>query len=109
MRKFLGLCAALAFALVIGLSSGASAKVGAKCGGFPGLKCGLHEFCEKPPGTCGIIDMQGTCVRVPVVCPFAKKEAAVILPVCGCNMKTYGNDCLRQHAKVSKAHDGKCY
>jgi hypothetical protein len=46
---------------------------------------------------------------VPVVCPFAKKGAAIVAPVCGCNNKTYGNDCLRQHAKVSKSHDGKCF
>ena len=108
MRKFLGLCAALAFALAIALANSASAKVGAACGGFAGLKCGPHEFCEKPTGTCFIPDIQGTCVRVPVVCPFVSK-AAIVAPVCGCNTKTYGNDCLRQHAKVSKAHDGKCW
>jgi Kazal-type serine protease inhibitor domain len=109
MARLLAICVALIFALSIALTSSAGAKVGATCGGIAGVKCGPHEFCEKPPGTCTIIDMQGTCVRVPVVCPFAKKEAAIVAPVCGCNMKTYGNDCLRQHAKVSKAHDGKCY
>ena len=60
MRKFLGLCAALAFALVIGLSNGASAKVGAKCGGFAGLTCGPHEFCEKPTGQCFFADGEVT-------------------------------------------------
>ena len=109
MSKLLGICAALAFALSIALSSGADAKVGAKCGGFAGLKCGKNEFCEKPTGTCFFADGEGTCVRVPVVRPFAKKGAAIVAPVCGCNNKTYGNDCLREHAKVSKAHDGKCW
>ena len=107
MRKFLGICAALAVALAIGLANSANAKVGAPCGGFAGLKCGPHEFCEKPTGSCLIPEIQGTCLRVPVVCPFAKK-ADIVAPVCGCNNKTYGNDCLRQHAKVSKAYDGKC-
>jgi hypothetical protein len=46
--------------------------------------------------------MQGTCVRAPDVC------AQIFLPVCGCNGKTYGNDCQRRAAKVSKAHDGAC-
>jgi hypothetical protein len=34
MPKFPGLCAALAFALVVGLSNSAGAKAGDKCGGF---------------------------------------------------------------------------
>jgi hypothetical protein len=109
MRKFLGLCAGLAFVLAVVLSGSADAKVGAKCGGSSSLKCGKHEFCEKPTGSCFFPDGEGTCVKVPVVCPFAKKGAAIVAPVCGCNNKTYGNDCLREHAKVSKSHDGKCF
>ena len=48
--------------------------------------------------------LHGRCVA-----SIAKKGAAIVAPVCGCNNKTYGNDCLRQHAKVSKSHDGKCF
>ena len=39
---------------------------------------------------------------------MAKKEANVIFPVCGCNDVTYGNDCERMMARVSKSHNGKC-
>jgi Kazal-type serine protease inhibitor domain len=56
-----------------------------------------------PAGTCFIPDMQGTCAKVPGICSM------IYLPVCGCNGKTYANACLRMHAKVSKAHDGKCW
>jgi len=103
MPKFWGICAALTLALLLGLSSAASAKVGAKCGGFAGFACGKGEFCQRPTGICFFPDIEGTCVRVPRFCPL------IFLPVCGCDGKTYSNDCVRERAKVSKAHDGKCF
>ena len=108
MSKSLGLCVALAFVVVTGLSSSAGAVVGAKCGGFAGLTCGPHEFCQRPPGICFFPDIEGTCTKVPVVCYLSKKSGSVVIPVCGCDGKRHGNDCLRMKAKVSKAHDGAC-
>jgi hypothetical protein len=72
------------------------------CGGIAGEPCPPGSFCEFPPGTCDIVDNQGTCVEVPELCPD------VFDPVCGCDGVTYSNDCERRRAMAQKAHDGPC-
>lgn len=73
------------------------------CGGFVGIGCpSVDDFCEFPPGACNIADNQGVCVDTPDACPL------VWDPVCGCDGVTYGNDCDRQMARISKEHDGPC-
>ena len=108
MPKFLGLCAALAFALLIALSGGAGAKVGDTCGGFVinPHSCGPHEFCQQAPGKCFISDLPGKCAFKPEVCILHK--GVFFIPQCGCNGVTYRNDCERRKAGVSLAHKGKC-
>ena len=49
-----------------------------------------------------MIDIGGRCMKVRRVC------GRIYRPVCGCNGKTYGNDCERQVAMVSKNHNGAC-
>jgi predicted transglutaminase-like cysteine proteinase len=93
---------AAVLALMMSVSTGAQAASPKQCGGIAGLQCGADQFCQKKPGTCAVIDMSGTCVGVPKFCPRH------VLPVCGCDGKTYNNDCERQQAKVSLAHKGKC-
>jgi Kazal-type serine protease inhibitor domain len=98
---FVSLAAALALMILVPSGAGA-VGVGKQCGGFAGIQCNHGLFCQHPTGACFIFDIAGTCARVPRFCPL------IFRPVCGCNGKTYSNDCVRQAAMVSKAHDGKC-
>ena len=98
---------AIAAAVLLGGIGGAGAVgVGGICGPILNGACDPGLFCDHTPGTCALIGGTGKCVRVPAVCPLA--ESKVLLPVCGCNGKTYGNDCERIKAMAQKAHNGAC-
>src|SRR6185369_1141754 len=58
------------------------------------------DFCAKDTGKC---DDAGVCAAKPQICP-----KQIVAPVCGCNGKTYNNNCLAHAAGVSIKHDGKC-
>jgi hypothetical protein len=57
------------------------------------------DFCAKDTGKC---DDAGVCAAKPQLCP------TIVAPVCGCNGKTYNNNCEAHHAGVNVKHDGKC-
>jgi hypothetical protein len=96
------LMAAVLFVTAMVSSSANAAKQGEMCAGFTGVPCDAGLWCQIRTGLCQAADGPGSCVKVPEVC------SQIFQPVCGCNGKTYGNDCERQAAKVSKAHDGAC-
>ncbi len=81
---------------------GDAVPVAEHCGGCIGSRCAPDAFCEPPTGICDDVFDVGMCSEVPEACP------QVFDPVCGCDGRTYGNDCERRMARVGLRHDGAC-
>jgi len=75
---------------------------GKLCGGIMGQPCPVGSYCKMSDGTCDWADDFGLCTEIPDGCSYEWK------PVCGCDGKTYGNECAMEMAQVSKDHDGGC-
>ena len=105
MRKIdrIAIVAGLAVAFtLLALPSAFAVGAGKRCGGIVGIACDRGLFCQLKTGSCRSADTFGTCTRVPRLCP------KIFLPVCGCDGKTYANDCQRLTVRVQKNHNGRC-
>ena len=101
MRTFMLL---IGFALLSALSASSlsAAAVGESCDGMAAIQCDEGLWCEHPAGQCKVADGAGMCAKAPEVCTQDYN------PVCGCDGKTYSNDCMRKLAKAQLDHVGEC-
>ena len=88
--------------VLFGAVASTEAQTGQTCGGIVALKCPEGQACQFPANQCNVADLAGTCVPVPATCP---KQGP---PICGCDGKTYANECELLKAGVRPDRLGAC-
>jgi len=63
-------------------------------------ECDADSFCKKHIGDCD--NESGICTPRPYECIM------ISAPVCGCDLRTYGNECIANSSGVNILHDGAC-
>ena len=103
-KEIVKLCICLVLILVVGVATAGSSpeKAAAMCGGIAGLRCPEGQACRFPTNQCNVADLSGTCVKVKNPCPTGGAK------VCGCDNKTYANECELLTAGVRELHKGAC-
>jgi len=79
-------------------------ETGGLCGGIAGFSCKTEgDYCRLFPGDCDqLADAAGICAPKPQMCTMQYE------PICGCDGKTYGNDCAAATQGVSISRVGQC-
>src|SRR6185369_1420959 len=101
--RITAMVAAVAALVAMNSMSALAASVGQFCGGVLDIRCEQGLFCDLEGGVCGAGDRGGTCARIPRAC-----TRGIQRPVCGCNGRTYQNNCERRMARMSRRHPGTC-
>lgn len=80
----------------------AARQPGELCGTAAGAQCDKGLGCFLPEGACATPEQARRCEVIPVDCPKG------YAPVCGCDGKTWGNECFAKQAGVSILSSGEC-
>lgn len=88
--------------VALGLPAANAANLDEACGGPNHITCNSALYCQLPAGQCSAADVPGVCAKAPDFCMRVSR------PVCGCNGKTYMNECEARKAKVAIDTTGAC-
>lgn len=91
----------LAFLCTV-LTLSAGAQAGKTCGGIAAIQCPEGFACQFEFGQCNTADLAGVCAAVPETCPKQGPR------ICGCDGKTYTNECELLKAGVRPDKRGAC-